>query len=157
MKKEVRHSIQHTVAIGVLYQEVLKARESLDSMVVPSDKIDALQAALDKSLRIIENVALFGAAVDANLAAVLRKVNVLAEDPVLQEKLQTELGDLVSLRAQVVEGYFSDEAQFCKNFERMVRDSILAQAGIDPKDQKKSLAYLNKLGKVIIPPGTVKN
>jgi hypothetical protein len=157
MKKDVSHSVQQSVAVSTLYQEVLKARESLDSMVVPSDKIDALHGALDKALRIIENVALFSAAIDANLSAVLRKVDVLAEDPAIGEKLKKELIDLMLLRTQVIEGYFSDEVQFCQNFERMVRDDLLSKAGVDPNDKKKSLAFLNKLGKAILPPGSKAN
>ena len=136
--------------LGALYQEVLKARESLDTLVVPSDKIDALSVALDRSLRIIKDVALMSAFVEANLSAVFQKLDVLGEDKTIGDLINREFQELAVLRYKVLNGAFLDATHFVRQFELMVRHDILVKAGIDPKDEEAALAYLTKLGNNVI-------
>lgn len=143
--------------LGETYLDVLKSRESLDVMLVPSEKVECLESALGNALRIIENLALFSATVDANLTAVFKHMDECKkQDAELGKCLDAEFGDLRKLRSDVVEGHFQDVAHFSRKFEEMVRHSILKQAGIDPLDEVASMAFLAKASGSICarPPGS---
>jgi hypothetical protein len=135
--------------LGHTYWEILKARESLETLVVPSEKIETLSGALDSSLKVISDVSLMAAAVESSLTAICKKLDALGEDPTLGERITREFQDLVALRDKILLGFFGDAVSFVRAFERMSRNNLLAQAGIDPNDEAASMAYLVKLGQTV--------
>ncbi len=135
--------------LGRIYLAVLKAREGLDTVVVPSEKIETLANALDSSLKIISEVSLMAAAVESTLTAICKKLDALGEDPALGARITSEFQDLVALRDRIIYGLYRDAISFSRAFERMARENTLVQAGIDPKDEAAAMAYLVKLGEVV--------
>ncbi len=143
--------------LGQLYVDSLRSRESLDLMVESADKVECLENALASMLHIVERTALFAAALDASLTAVHRQIDKCKQgNPEVAACLESYVGDLRGLKASVLDNVFSDEAEFSRGFERMVRDNLAKQAGIDPKDEKAVMGYMLKAGRALAttpPPG----
>ena len=132
------------------YLEVLKTREKLDEMLVPSDKIEALSKALDSSLDILREVSLLSAMIEANWSAVWEQLDVLGEDPAIRERVISQFRDLAILRRTILTGNYGPTVEFVRAYERLVRNTVLMQAGIDPNDKEASEAFLLKLGQGVI-------
>lgn len=137
--------------MSAVYLRYLHLREAAEASIVPSEKADALQEAVDLGNQMVERLALLGAALNANFIALEKKIQDLeTKHPELVAQLDKEIGGLIGLRKAFL-GFYDDEAKFCANFEKMVRDKMLQEAGIDPNNQEAVMAYLLKKGKEMTP------
>lgn len=138
---------QNQTDMGPLFVKFLQLREQADNATVPSEKTDALDEAVMTGHQIIERLALFGAALNANFHAIQKKLEALGESqPELLKQIDEQIGSLVGLRNAFL-GFYLDEATFVAQFEKMVRDRMLLEAGVDPNDTEAAMAYLLKVGK----------
>lgn len=138
--------------MGQLYLRFLNRQEEAEKAVVPSQQTESLNDAVLSGHQIIERLALFGAALNANFTAIQKKLADLeATHPDLLKQFDEHVGSLVGLRDTFV-AFYADEAAFCATFERMVRDRMLNEAGVDPNDQEAVMAFLLKAGKALTPP-----
>jgi hypothetical protein len=138
---------QNQMEMGAMFVRFLQLREQAESSLIPSAKSDALMEAVITSHQIIERLALFGAALNANFTAIQKKLEALGDSqPELLAKIDEQIGSLVGLRNAFL-GFYLDEAAFTAQFEKMVRDRMLQEAGVDPNDQEAAMAYLLKTGK----------
>ncbi len=138
------------IPLGQIYLNILDVRNETEPSVVPSDRIEALSGALDSSLRLIHNLALLAAITESNLVAVFKVLDRWGDDPVVGKRITEDFQDLVALKCKITNGTFGEVSDFAIRFEKMVRDDTLRRAGIDPKDEEASMAYLVKLGAKVV-------
>lgn len=141
--------------VNDLFMGFLRKHEAAAQEALPTIQNELLSEAVQNGSQIIERIALFGAALNANLDAIDRKLVKLSEsDPALVARIDEQIGGLVGLRRAFLEVY-RDESVFCAQFEQMVRTRILTEAGIDPNDTEAAMAHLIALGKsqvaVVVP------
>lgn len=137
--------------MSAIYIRFLQLREQAEKAIVPSEKSDALHEAVLLANQMLERLALLGASLNANFIALESKMTALeTKNPELLKQIDNEIGSLIGLRKAFL-GFYGDEAQFCSNFERMVRDKLLQEAGVDPNDQEAAMAYLLQAGKAMVP------
>lgn len=138
--------------ISDLFMGLLRKRDAALQEALPTTRNELLMEAVQNGNQIIERLALFGAALNANLTAIERKIGLLSEvDPEFVKKLDEQIGGLVGIR-QAFLSVYNDESVFCTQFEQMVRHRILAEAGIDPNDTEAAMAHLIALGKAQVVP-----
>ncbi len=152
MKNVTTGGAQKSATLEQLYAEVLATRKELDSMVVNTDKIDALSGAVSKCLCIIENTALLASANNSILSAMMRRMDALIDHPVLGPVIKKEFAELLTLKFKIIDGRFGEVSVFCQKVEESERHKMLIARGIDPKDEARAFAFMHDmLTKVVCP------
>jgi hypothetical protein len=135
-----------------LYSQFCEARDAACKTEDPKEKAEHLQLVMDAASQMIGRLAMLGAGLDSILVSLNRNVkNISTLNPELYRELEPHIGDLMGLHQFVMMGY-GDEAEFCTRFEKLVRDKVLVEEGLDPADIEGSFDYMRKKAMMAVTP-----
>lgn len=122
----------NTGAFGALYIQALKQFEAEQQ----KDATSLVAASLGNTLSLLETVALYARALEANLAMFDRATSELTAPEVQTQKL---------IFAGIGSS-FPQEADFCRRMETMHRERILKDHSIDPTDDAAVAQFFKNFG-----------
>ena len=126
------------LTLGQRYVAALRGLESIEA----TPEVKALAG---EFASIAEALAIYGKAITSNLDMLLRQVDA-GQDVTSSRLTRSQLGSV-----------FTDEYAFCSSMERMNRDKLLRDAGVDPQDAAAVNEYFDKCDRALSPMVAVEN
>lgn len=128
-------------------QKDVSAAPQLEAAMILSDaKVRLLEAAVNASHVIIEQLALFAAGLHALDVAQQKQIDGMSvTHPELMKQLEPHLEGLIGLN-KLFANLHADECEFVLQFSKMVRDRLGVSAGVDPNNPEAMMQHLLTLG-----------